>query len=239
VKFFSAPNFENSDFGFPFPKEILNTFKEIGARTRCKNIAYWARITVGTVARDEIANTYPAEWLTRYSAQLYEMVDPVVTVGLNSVGIIVTDFHDQKNPATRDFFADTLAHDIGVQSISVPFHPSNTIRTVTTFTFDELPDNAASVSPSLIVECREAASIIAKAMLPDDISQPIGLRLLTDRETQVMRQLADGKTYIVAGETLGISKWTIVAHVQSVKAKLGTHHLSETVAKCVALGLLT
>lgn len=61
---------------------------------------------------------------------------------------------------------------------------------------------------------------------------------LTRRETEVLRLLADGRTYSqVAGE-LGMSFHTVNTHVKNAYIKLDVHRAPAAVMRALRLGLL-
>ena len=61
---------------------------------------------------------------------------------------------------------------------------------------------------------------------------------LTERETAVLRMLADGHSNRRIGERLGIAENTVKAHVASVFAKLGASTRAEAVANGLRRGLV-
>jgi DNA-binding NarL/FixJ family response regulator len=60
---------------------------------------------------------------------------------------------------------------------------------------------------------------------------------LTDRETDVLRRLVEGRTYDQTGADLGISASTVRTHVRALYRKLQVHSVAEAVRKAVRSGL--
>lgn len=56
---------------------------------------------------------------------------------------------------------------------------------------------------------------------------------LSKRETEVLRQIALGKSARVVGATLGISQRTVESHLENIKAKLNVYSKAELVDKAV------
>jgi len=62
---------------------------------------------------------------------------------------------------------------------------------------------------------------------------------LTDRELDVLAEVASGYTNDEIAERLFISRGTVKRHVSNIFLKLGVHHRAEAAAKGRELGLLT
>ncbi|CAN5706859.1 response regulator transcription factor [soil metagenome] len=63
--------------------------------------------------------------------------------------------------------------------------------------------------------------------------------LLTPRELQVLQCLIHGDTTARIAGRLGLRQPTVLSHMQSIMAKLGTHSRSATIVAGVRLGLVT
>jgi len=63
--------------------------------------------------------------------------------------------------------------------------------------------------------------------------------LLTPRQQQVLRLLADGVPAKVVAERLGLAEATVRNHVRAILAALGTHSQLEAIAKARRLQLIT
>ena len=60
---------------------------------------------------------------------------------------------------------------------------------------------------------------------------------LTDRESDVLRRLVDGRTYEQTAADLGISASTVRTHVRAIYRKLQVHSVAEAVRKAVQAGM--
>jgi DNA-binding NarL/FixJ family response regulator len=60
---------------------------------------------------------------------------------------------------------------------------------------------------------------------------------LTERETDVLRRLVDGRTYDQTAADLGISASTVRTHIRAIYRKLQVHSVAEAVRKAVQSGL--
>lgn len=62
-------------------------------------------------------------------------------------------------------------------------------------------------------------------------SPPVPPRTLSPQETRLLALLAEGHSYLAAGERLGISINTVRNHIRSIYEKLHVHSRSEAIAK--------
>jgi two-component system, NarL family, nitrate/nitrite response regulator NarL len=62
---------------------------------------------------------------------------------------------------------------------------------------------------------------------------------MTNREREVLRLLASGKTQVEIANELFISPHTVATHIQRILEKLGSHSRAEAVALAFRLGLVT
>lgn len=70
---------------------------------------------------------------------------------------------------------------------------------------------------------------------PNQLNEP----LLSDREMEVLRCLAQGNTTLQTSSILVISENTVKTHVRHILEKLGAANRAEAVSKALHLGLLT
>lgn len=61
---------------------------------------------------------------------------------------------------------------------------------------------------------------------------------LTEREMEVLRLIARGRTYARAAMELGMSAHTVGTHVKNAYRKLGVHSAAAAVMQAVRLGLI-
>ncbi|HST95378.1 MAG TPA: response regulator transcription factor [Microvirga sp.] len=73
---------------------------------------------------------------------------------------------------------------------------------------------------------------------PDGLSRGSGEDLLTAREREVLRLLAEGASNKIIARRLGISFHTAKFHVASIAAKLDATGRTDAVAQAVRLGLI-
>jgi DNA-binding CsgD family transcriptional regulator len=61
---------------------------------------------------------------------------------------------------------------------------------------------------------------------------------LTEREADVLRQLARGRSYAQAASELGVSAHTVGTHAKNAYRKLDVHNATAAVLQAVRLGLI-
>lgn len=70
------------------------------------------------------------------------------------------------------------------------------------------------------------------------VIQPKGtLTALTRREREVLRLLADGRTYCGIAAQLGVSPHTVVTHIKNAYRKLDVHNGASAVMRATQLGI--
>jgi len=70
-----------------------------------------------------------------------------------------------------------------------------------------------------------------------DIEADICTVRLTPRESDVLRQIASGCTYVQAADRLGVSLHTVTSHVKNAYRKLGVRSAAHAVMRAVELKL--
>ncbi len=78
-----------------------------------------------------------------------------------------------------------------------------------------------------------ASQVAPDAARPEDLAEP-----LTDRETDVLRLLAEGLSNRAIAHQLGISEHTVKFHVNAILGKLGAQSRTEAAMRAAALGLI-
>ena len=89
----------------------------------------------------------------------------------------------------------------------------------------EAADGGSPMSP---VIARKVVTLVRRTA----VEVPLG-EDLTERETQVLALLADGKSYQAAADDLGISINTLRNYIRSIYEKLQVHSRSEAVGKAI------
>ncbi|MCH5372723.1 MAG: helix-turn-helix domain-containing protein, partial [Planctomycetes bacterium] len=157
----------------------------------------------------------------------YAHVDPVIIRGLDSVGAVIFDHSHPGNAEEAELAEGAIEHDIGLYTIGMPVHIGPSIRSVTTFSTDVDVTGARD----------EAAGVIALTVTERFLKKDPPKVDLSDREIEVLYWGAQGKTDKEIGELMNLSRWTIIAHMQSAKSKLHVANKPAAIARALELQL--
>lgn len=211
--------------------------KKACKETGSNYVSFWARVSGPGLDSNIIVTTYPAKWLERYTERNYAHIDPTIVKGLESVGAVIFDHRHPANAEEAELASGAIEHDIGYFTIGMPVHVGPNIRTVTTFATDLPVNNASDEAAGILAQCREHANIIALTVTERFLKTDPPKVNLTDREIEVLYWGAQGKTDKEIGELLKLSRWTVVAHMQSAKSKLHVSNKTAAIARALELNL--
>lgn len=181
-------------------------------------------------------NNYPSSWQRRYSEQSYMRSDPTVSRASRSLlPILWGDEVFDENP---EFWEDAHAHglrygwaqsscdtsgQVGLLSFSRSSKP------LTELEIDTLSLRVAWLANLVHEQIADAIAASAKDTLKVQ---------LTEREAEVLRWCADGKTSADISEILNITERTVTFHISNSLQKLGSVNKTAAVIKALALRLL-
>lgn len=75
--------------------------------------------------------------------------------------------------------------------------------------------------------------------MPTDLEADVCAVRLTPRESDVLRHIARGCTYVQAADRLGVSLHTVTSHVKNTYRKLGVRSAAHAVMRAVELRLFS
>lgn len=181
-------------------------------------------------------NNYSANWQDRYAQENYLALDPTVAHGMKSVMPIV--WSEQIFLSSRPFWEDARAHGlrVGWAQSSYDAHGVGGMLTLSrsndTLAVSELQHN--SLKMTWLVQVAHAG--LSKLMSSKRLAAPT--ISLTDREVEVLRWSADGKTSGEVSDIMSISERTVNFHINNALEKLGAANKTAAVCKAVMLRLL-
>ena len=172
---------------------------------------------IGSAPQEFWWTTYPERWQSHYLGNNYLSIDPVIDATLHSPLPVV--WNDQLFVNQRGFWEDARSHGVR-HGWTVAVHGRHgelgviSLARSATLTSDELAEVEAK-----LVWLSHAANGVIENMISRK-NAPAVLPVLTQREREVLRWTALGKTSDEIGMILGISARTVNFHITMVLEKL-------------------
>lgn len=189
-----------------------------------------------TRPRTTMHSNYPPAWLQRYHEQNYMEIDPTVAHGMrSSLPVLWNDaffvnakqlWREAQDHGLRYGWAQSRRDPEGTYSLLV------LARSEGVLTESEL----TRLQPTmqwLVHASHEAMKSTGEAPALD---QPVPT--LSEREVDVLRWTAEGKTSAEVADILKIAERTVNFHINSVVAKLGACNKTSAAVRAAMLGLL-
>ncbi|HWP20833.1 MAG TPA: autoinducer binding domain-containing protein [Burkholderiaceae bacterium] len=181
-------------------------------------------------------NNYPRPWQERYQACGYVTVDPTVQHGMRSSLPVV--WSDEVFASAPQLWDEARAFGLRV-GWALAYRDASGVRSLMTLsrsrgelTRDELDANLPRLYWLTQVGHIGMTQLMAPKLMPE-----IRVRL-SEREAEVLRWTADGKTSNDVAEILGISERTVNFHINNAMAKLGATNKTSATIRAAMLGLL-
>lgn len=225
------------------PQEIFGVIRRQFAIANC---AYVDAVTEdGTFQVFHLHHTFSAAWETAYITGGLYRLDPVFQEV--SRALLPVDWESARSahpgPATEAFFETARRHGIGPSGVTFPLI-SRANRTVL-FSCEARVSGALwpSYRRSILSELSVLATFFhavvqvraeRRAANDPDAASP----KLTDREAEVLKWIAAGKSYWEIGKILGISERTVRFFMTNVRAKLDAVSNSQAVARAMVQRLV-
>ena len=220
-------------------QDLEETLKAIAVDIGVSHIAYMrfapdkssdASLLTGTV-------TYSFQWQTRYFLKQYVLIDPVISHGSKAVLPFDWDEMARDEPAVLAFFADALAHGVGLNGLSIPVRNRRGVYSLVSYTSDHSKPEWQEFKKSNMIKLQlisvlidSAASVNLKLS-----SQPVKL---SKREEQCLIWAARGKTYQDISDILNISFGSVKSYLDTARHKLNCANLTHAVGVAIATGVI-
>jgi LuxR family transcriptional regulator, quorum-sensing system regulator BjaR1 len=175
-----------------------------------------------------LANCWPTEWYRHYNATGHFRHDPCVARSRRTADPFLwseISRHGLEGPAR---LVMDEATEFGLrQGICVPVHAPFAPPTVVTVSGENV-DLAPSARHVVGALARQALQAVRRLRTgSDDSPRPV----LSEREREVMRWLADGKTAWEVSRILSLSEHTVLTHLRNAKQKLDAANNVHAVVK--------
>jgi len=189
-----------------------------------------------------IYSTYKEEWLAEYMANNYSLNDPIMYHYTRYTTPLFWHVDDDwsKHPYGENAVEFMAAvRDAGYfAGVCIPVFSRECTRGFINLIVDDhskLGLVNVALGSLLIKYFHEATLRIW--LERDDQTSPMNAKL-TQRESDVIRYIADGLTSRQTAEKLGISKRTVDAHIASAQFKLGCDNRQQLICMATNLGLI-
>jgi LuxR family quorum-sensing system transcriptional regulator SolR len=181
-------------------------------------------------------SNYPQAWQQRYQAEHYLRIDPTVAQGLTSTRPML--WSEALFASSRPLWEDARAHGLQI-GWAQPTHDLKGVASLLTFARSGEPIarsefHANAQKMHWLAQAAHAALASIVAARPEGA----GAIRLTEREIEVLRWAADGKTASESAEILTISERTVIFHIDNALRKLGAANKTAGVLKAAMLRLI-
>jgi DNA-binding CsgD family transcriptional regulator len=184
----------------------------------------------------------PTAWTDRYLEQSYQDDDPIIRECLSKrLPMQWTESLKGSVRSDREDMVLADALDFGIRrGLSVPIHgPGGELGIMSLYS--DLKDKEflkavqATQHELHVMSLHFHDAVQKKLACGETIPKPIPL---TDREVEILRWTAIGKTAWEIGSILKISERTVNFHLQNLMGKLGVHNKTHAAAKAMSFGLI-
>ncbi|WKB51107.1 autoinducer binding domain-containing protein [Eleftheria terrae] len=181
-------------------------------------------------------NNYPGAWQERYQERGYVQVDPTVHHGLRSSAPLI--WSDSVFSTSRELWEEARSFGLRVGWAMAYRDPSG-VRSLMTFarttgdiTPTELKSNLSKMYWLAQIGHQGMSDRVSARLMPE-----FEVRL-SERETEVLRWTADGKTSNEVADILNISERTVNFHISNAMGKLGASNKTAAAIRAAVLGFL-
>lgn len=186
--------------------------------------------------RFTLQSNYPNDWKTRYVGSNYFAIDPTVRHGLTqSLPLVWRTSGQTQSP---EFWEDAAHHGLR-HGWCMPTLSRNGPAGLVTMVRSGEPIDRCELA------CKEyrmrwLVHAVSGAMCPDFAAKlaPEYAVELTNREREVLKWSASGKTYVEIGMILSVDERTVKFHLVNAMRKLNATNKTEAAVKAAVLGLL-
>lgn len=178
-----------------------------------------------------IAHTWPNDWLARYREGRYFWHDPVSLFSLTRARPF--SWKEARRGSRRTRIASRIASEAAslglADGIGFPMGDPSSVQAVVSLAADRPVDLDTLSREMLHLVCLHAE--MRGVEIYDNTAAAIAR--LTDREREVLRWIANGKSLMDVGDILMLSERTVREHLAHTKAKLNATTTTHAVAKAI------
>jgi LuxR family transcriptional regulator len=181
-------------------------------------------------------NNYPAEWQRHYQEAGYLNIDPTVLHGRRTQSPLI--WNESVFAQTPELWAEAQSAGLRIGWVQSSRTPSGIgsmltlARSSGALSDAELKENECKMRLLLCI----AHTALTPVLVPKLNVRP--RTSLTEREIDVLKWSADGKTSIEISDILAISVDTVNFHIKNAITKLGAANKTGAVVRAITFGLL-
>jgi LuxR family transcriptional activator of conjugal transfer of Ti plasmids len=229
-----------------FKRKLDQTFADMGFNRFCylgvKGDLSREPSTKRTADDAIFLTNVPTAWTDHYLENSFQDDDPIIKESMSAR--LPFNWSERHKPAIRSHREEVVINDgldFGIRrGFTVPIHgPSGEMGIMSLYS--DLADKqflkaVHSAQHDLHVLSMHFHDAVQKTLAyGESIPKPIPL---TDREVEILRWTAIGKTAWEIGSILHISERTVNFHLQNLMGKLGVHNKTHAAAKAMTFGLI-
>ncbi|MGI9304335.1 MAG: LuxR family transcriptional regulator [Gammaproteobacteria bacterium] len=190
-----------------------------------------------------IISGYPVEWRERYENANYINADPTVAhCATRNVPIVWKDLSLCEDTTDKGAVVMSEARDFGLSSgVSFPVHSTGSEWSMLSLGSSKPHDELERAIDAAIPLAHAVAGHIHEAVrrVFDAEVLPVGNVELTNREKECLLWAAEGKTTWETSQILGVSKRTIIFHLENAARKLDVSNRTHAVARAVSQSIIS
>lgn len=219
--------------------ELFGRITRIARGWGFEHCAYGMRAPL-PVAEPEIVmlNDYAPAWQKHYQAHGYLRIDPLVQRGMTSLETFAWSGIDATAGPATGFWEEARAHGIAT-GVSIPALAANSVRGMLTLSrsHENMTEREFRGKRSALVWLGQMAHHgLARHLLLQWRSS--AKRDLSERETEVLRWVAEGKTNRQIAAKVGVTERTVHFHLNNAMSKLGVGNRTAAAVRAVVLGII-
>jgi len=222
------------------PPPVSEIFEDIRHVFGVEHVVYHA-LNVRGLTKDGhfLRLTYSDDWISRYFAEDYFKVDPVVEEGTRAFMPFSWTDLDWSARRRREFSEDATGHSVGISGMSVPIRGPDGQHALFSVSASENPQEWDKLMQSEKHDLHLIAHHVHHAMIKaESAGAPIEIVKLSTRERDVLQWAAVGKTTDETASILGIAERTVRVYLDTARHKLNAGNRTHAVARALCLGLI-
>ena len=183
--------------------------------------------------------TYRKDWINRYLQMNYHRIDPVAAQGLKRLMPFDWDEFDWRDARLKAFLGEARDFGVAERGLSIPirgpFRETALLSLNGQFDDRDWAEIKSSTLPLIQIAAYEFHKRIVEIETPACRSVEIKL---SDREIEVLRWAADGKTAWETSQIMGLSERTVNFFIAGATTRLNCVNKLHAVAKALRTGLI-